>query len=254
MGPDSAVEPAHPRRGPFAFRLFVTVGWLTVIGAAFAAGYLLADYDADRAMARIQALQTERDSLSEALVGARDAHIRLERSHLIDREAKRAAQAQLADLQAERLRLAKQVTYLRGLVREGSAGVVEVKEFMLTQSGDDGVFDYQFIVTQLVPEFGRSEGTAVVKLSVRRGEEVEILSLSELPGSSSGRHDIGFEHFQSLSGKIRVPSGLEPLQVIVDIQPGSDNLISSSDSFAWRAGGGNDLVLSPPGESFPRRQ
>jgi hypothetical protein len=41
--------------------------------------------------------------------------------------------------------------------------------------------------------------------------------------------------------------------VIVDIQPGSDNLISSSDSFAWRAGGGNDLMLSPPDETLPRR-
>jgi len=253
MRPDAAVGPAHTRGGPFAFRLFVTIGWLVVIGAAFAAGYLLADYDADHAMARIQILQNERDGLSEALAGERDAHIRLERSHLIDREAKRAAQAQLADLQAERLRLAKQVTYLRGLMREGAAGVVEVKEFMLTQSGDDGVFDYQFIVTQLIPEFGRSEGTAVVKLSVRRGEEVETLPLSALPGSSSGRHDIDFDHFQSLSGTIRVPSGLEPLQVIVDIQPGNDNLINSSDSFAWRAGGGNDLMLSPPDETLPRR-
>jgi len=252
MRPDAAVELSHPRGGPFAFRLFVTIGWLAVVGAAFAAGYLLADYDANRAMARIQMLQTERDGLSEALAEERDAHVRLERSHLIDREAKRAAQARLVDLQAERLRLAKQVTYLRGLMREGSAGVVEVKEFTLTQSGDDGTFDYQFIVSQLVPEFGRSEGVAIVKLSVRRGDEVEILPLSAFPGSSPGRHHIGFDHFQSLRGKIRVPSGLEPLQVIVDIQPGSDNLIESSESFVWRAGGAKKLMLSPPNETLPQ--
>jgi hypothetical protein len=253
MRPDAAVGPGHPRGGPFAFRPFVTIGWLAVVSAAFVAGYLLADYDADRAMARIQLLQTERDTLNEALARERTAHIRLERLHLIDREAKRAAQGQLADLQAQRLRLAKQVTYLRGLMREGAAGVVEVKEFMLTQSADDEVFDYQIIATQLVPEFGRSEGTAVVKLSVRRGDKTEILPLSALAGSSSGRHDIAFDHFQSLVGKIRVPPGLEPLQVIVDIQPKSDNFISSSESFAWRAGGGKDFMLRSPDGALSQR-
>jgi hypothetical protein len=68
-------------------------------------------------------------------------------------------------------------------MREGAAGVVEVKEFMLTQSADDEVFDYQISVTQLVPEFGRSEGTTVVKVSVRRGDKTEILPLSALAGS-----------------------------------------------------------------------
>ena len=247
MRPDAAFGSARKRSGHLRFRLFVTIGWLAVIAATFAAGYLLAGYDADHAMVRIQALQIERDGLSEALAAERAAKVRMERSHLIDREAKRAAQAQLAELQAERLRFAKQVAYLRGLMRDGAAGVVEVKEFILTQDDDAGVFDYQFIVTQLVPEFGRSEGTATVTLSVLRGGKTEVLALSDLPGSTSGRHDIGFDHFQSLNGKIRVPPDVEPLQVTVDIQPDSDNLVRSSDTFAWQAEGKHDLTLSAPG-------
>ncbi|MGB5833754.1 MAG: hypothetical protein WBG92_17415, partial [Thiohalocapsa sp.] len=90
-----------------------------MIGAAFAFGYLLASYDAERALMRIQSLQTERDILSESLAAARDEHVRLERSHLVDREAKRAAQEQLAEVPAERLQLAKQVASLRGLMRAG---------------------------------------------------------------------------------------------------------------------------------------
>ncbi|QQO56933.1 MAG: hypothetical protein N838_29825 [Thiohalocapsa sp. PB-PSB1] len=225
--------PAQACRGPLAFRLFITIGWLAVIGTAFAGGYFLAGYDSERAMVRIQALQAERDSLKKALIAEREARHYAERSGLIDHEVKRAAQMQLVGLQTERLRLAKQVSYLKGLVRNGGAGVVEVKEFVLAQGDNSDVFDYQIFIGQLIPDFGLSKGIVVVKLAVRRGDSSEILELSELPGSSSGRHIISFHHFQSLSGTIRVPQNIEPLYVIVDIEPDSDNLIRSSESFAW---------------------
>jgi hypothetical protein len=43
-------------------------------------------------MTRIQALQNEAGMLSEQLAETKEAHVRLERAHLIDREAKRVAQ------------------------------------------------------------------------------------------------------------------------------------------------------------------
>ncbi|MGB5834121.1 MAG: DUF6776 family protein, partial [Thiohalocapsa sp.] len=133
-------------------------------------------------------------------------------------------------------------------------GAVEVKEFVLTHGAEEGEFDYQFIASQLVPDFGRSKGTAIVSVVVRRGEESETISLTDLPGSTSGYHDIDFGHFQSLNGRIRVPPGLEVQQVIVDIQPGSDNLLGTSDSFAWLARGDDDIALkpAPPDETESR--
>lgn len=223
------------RKGPFAFRLLVTVGWLIVIGSAFVLGYLLAEHDAKEAAVRIQALQTERDALSEELAAERDAHVRLERTHLIDREAKRAAQSKLAELQRERLYLAKQVAYLQGLIREGEVGAVEIREFTLSEGSDATEYRYNFTVNQLVPEFGRSEGEAVVKVVLERAGERVTVPLTELPGSSSGRHPMSFDHFQTFEGTIRLPSEASPREIIVDIEPGNNNLMQSSEAFAWRA-------------------
>jgi hypothetical protein len=236
---------ARGRKGPFAFRLLVTVGWLIVIGSAFVLGYLLAGHDAKEAAVRIQTLQTERDALSEALAAERDAHVRLERTHLIDREAKRAAQSKLAELQRERLYLAKQVAYLQGLIRDGEVGAVEVREFTLTEGEGAGEYRYNFTVDQLVPEFGRSEGSAIVKVVLQRNGERETVPLADLPGSSSGQHNVSFDHFQTFDGTIRLPAEANPREIIVDIEPGNNNLMRSSEAFAWRAHEGDGISLAP---------
>jgi len=245
MRPKASVRSARRRRGRFAFRPFVTIGWLVVVGTAFALGYFLAGYDVERTLARIQVLQTERDTFSEALAAERDTRVRLERSHLIDREARRAVQSQLAELQGERLRLAKQVAYLRGLLHVDGKGIVEVKEFVLTKRDEDREFDYQFTVNQLIPDFERSEGTAEVKLVVSDGDDTRTLALADLPGSTDGRHNMAFDHFQSFSGTIRLPKDVEVQRVIVDIRPANDNLLPSSEAFAWRLGEGIGTTLTP---------
>jgi hypothetical protein len=242
---DGSLDSARDRRRRFAFRPFVTIGWLLVVATAFALGYLLAGYDVERTLARIQALQTERDTFSEALAAERDMRVRMERSHLIDREAQRAVQSQLADLQGERLRLAKQVAYLRGLLHVDGKGIVEVKEFVLTKRGEEGDFEYQFTVNQLIPDFEPSSGTAEVKLVVRDGEDDKILALTDLPGSTDGRHKMAFDHFQSFSGTIRLPADVEARQVIVDIRPANDNLLPSSEAFVWHASDVSGAALTP---------
>ena len=239
------MDAGQGRRSPFAFRLFVTLGWLVVIGAAFTLGYLLSGHDANEAAIRIQALQTERDRLSESLAEERDAHVRLERSHMIDREAKRAAQEQLAELQGERLRLAKQVAYLQGLIREGETGVVEVREFLVTEADEPHTFRYRFTMNQLIPNFGHSEGVARIKVALMRDGERSVEPVSALQGSSAGKHDFAFDHFQSFEGTIVLPPGAEPREVIVDIEPENNNLMQSSESFAWQAQGGDATSLLP---------
>jgi hypothetical protein len=239
------VDSTPARRHPFAFRLSVSIGWLVVVGTFFALGYLLAGHDTEQAAARIQSLQMERDRLTEALAAEREAQVRLQRSHLIDREANRAAQHQLASLQQERLRLAKQVTYLQGLLREGGKGVIEVGDFVLGAGTGDGRYDYQFIAHQLVPEFGKSTGTAVVKLKLEEGDAARVVPVEELPESGPGRHPMSFEHFQSFSGTIRLPTDAEPREIVIDILPADDNLLGSSYAFSWRPGGDTAQLPDP---------
>jgi hypothetical protein len=219
--------------GRFGFRLLVTVGWLLVIATAFAVGYVLARHDAGVAMTRIQALQNEAGMLSEQLAETKEAHVRLERAHLIDREAKRMAQQELAELQRERLELAKEVAYLQRLISADDAGVVKVKELALSAGDQPGAYHYRLILSQLVPELGRSTGTVTLKVVMQLDGEEVTRGLDELPGSSPTRHRMGFDYFQSLSGEIVLPENAEPLRLVVDIEPSSERLLRSSDAYLW---------------------
>jgi hypothetical protein len=69
--------------------------------------------------------------------------------------------------------------------------------------------------------------------------------LADLPGSTDGVHEMAFDHFQSFSGTIRLPAGTEPRQVVVDIQPTNDNLLSSSEAFVWHVAQQGDGALEP---------
>lgn len=246
MPPDARLDlSGASARRPRPFRLWVTIGWLVVIASAFGVGYALARYDAGVALSRIQALQSEVASVSQDLAATREAHVRLERAHLIDREAKRAAQEQLAELQRDRLQLAKRVAYFQRLLSADGAGVVEVKEVAMTPGGEPGHYHYRLTLSQLLPEIGRSVGTVTLKVAMIEGDERTLRSLDDLPGSSPGRQPMDFEYFQMLDGDIVLPDNAEPEQLIVEIDPSTDRLVGSRASFLWPRPQGVDLLLVP---------
>jgi hypothetical protein len=183
--------------------------------------------------------------LSQELAAAKEGHIRLERAHLIDREAKRVAQEQLADLQRERLQLAKRLAYFQRLISAEGAGVVEVKDVALVPGEQAHHYHYRLTLSQLVPQFGRSVGTVTLKVGMRVGGEDVVRTLDDMPGSSPAKHAMGFEHFQTLDGRIVLPAGVEPEHLIVDITPSTPGLLRSSDVFLWPGADGQDGRLTP---------
>lgn len=221
-----------------AFRLFVTLGWLAVIGTAFVFGYQLAYYDADNALIEVQQLKADRRDLREALMTAEERIAGLERAQSIDREAKRLAQAQLEELQHERHEYAKQVSALERLIREGGGGVVQVQDFALWETDQPREFGYRFTVAQLIPEFGQTSGRVKLRVEgkTREGDSM-TLSAAELDGSEPAVHPMEFEFFQNFTGLIRLPEGLTPLTLTVEIEPRVKNLISSARTYAWEPEG-----------------
>lgn len=223
----------RPRRGVLGSRLVLVAGWLVVIGVAFGLGYALAQHDATVAAARIQALQDESARLSEDLAATKEAHIRLERAHLMDREARRVAQGQLADLQQERLQLAKRVAYLGRLIGDGGRGAVDIKTVELTAGETPRTYRYRLTLSQLAPDVGRSTGRVILSVVLRRDGQDVVEPVSALPGSSGGAQDMDFEHFQVLEGVIQIPEGAVPRRLMVKVEPQGDRLVETSDAFDW---------------------
>jgi hypothetical protein len=221
----------------------VIVGWLVVIAMTFLLGYLLAGHDTEQSLARIQALQTERDLLSERLAAQRDAQMKLERSHRIDVETRRAAQVQIMKLENDRMRLEQQVAHLRALQGAGGRGVVEVDSFVLTQLEGDQ-YRYRLTLSQLVPDIERTEGEVVLAIVTEADGHRATTPLAALGVGAAGRHEISFEHFQVFEGRFRLGDNGRPLDLVVEILPKDDNLLATKEVVPWRAAL-SDQALAP---------
>jgi hypothetical protein len=127
---------------------------LCTAALAFWGGYRLAggrpSPEAPQALQTLQMLREERDGLAEALAEANKQGILCERTREIDRERDLVAQAELKAAQDERLALAREVSSLKRMIREGGKGVVAVQDLRLAPTESQREFSYSFTLTQLV--------------------------------------------------------------------------------------------------------
>jgi len=230
----------RPRGRTLAIGLMFGAIVLCTAALAFWGGYRLAggrpSPEALQAIQALQTLQGERDGLAEALAEANKQGILCERTREIDRERDLVAQAELKAAQDERLALAREVSSLKRVIREGGKGVVAVQDLRLASTEAKREFSYSFTLTQLVEEFGPSKGGIEIKLTGKQGSKDETLALKQLKGSKPSKLTMDFEHFQNLEGRLVLPQGFEPHTLVVEVNPKGEKLVGSVETFPWRPG------------------
>lgn len=205
---------------------------LGALAGAFLSGLLLGREGFDFVSGRAHPLEQERELLSQQLSELRQHAIALERAQQVDEETARALRDQLKDAQDQRLALEKEVALLRRLIQEGAKGILQVKDLSLESLGPQEI-SYRFTVSQLLPDFGRSEGTVELRVRGQLAGEERTLALTELEGSEPSSHRMGFEHFQGFEGRIRLPIGLEAERLMIDVKPKTKGLFPVTETFAW---------------------
>jgi hypothetical protein len=217
--------------------ILLTVLLLVAIAGAFNAGLFLAREDEGAAAVRLEALEIDRDGLAERLAALTQEKIVLERTMEIDREANRTTREDLKQAQDERLALEKEVSFFKQLIKQGGGGILKVQDFRLVAGEAPGELGYSFTVSQLIQDFGESAGDVLIRVVGKRGGKEVTLPLDKLPGSEPTAHTMRFQHFQNFEGRIRLPEGLEPENLVVEIKPSTKNLIPVTETFAWSVGG-----------------
>lgn len=226
------VEPHGPGLG-----ILLGVLLLGTLTGAFFAGHFLGTEETAGLAAQLAALQGEREKLGEQMAALHQEKIVLERTIEIDREASRTAQEGLKQAQDERLALEKEVSFLRKLIQQGGGGILKVKDFKLKATEEPQELSYSFTVSQVIQDFGESAGEVEIQVVGKRNGEEVTLQLNELPGSEPTSHKMRFKHFQNFEGRIRVPAGLEPENLVVEIKPSTKNLIPITETFSMSTGG-----------------
>jgi len=217
--------------------------WLLAVGLlglvlwtwqVFEAGRGWAGYDFERSRAREAALAARIEEL-EASAG----QLRLEatsnaRASQIDRDAVRQAQDSLAELQAERASLSREVTLLRGLLSSGQ-GPLHVRNFSL-EAAPDGQVRYRFTVAQALRNIGTTEGEVRVKVSGRSDGHNRTLALAELGTDDQATIPVRFMHYQDIEGLLRLPQNFRPESVTIEIRPKTKGLKRVTRVFPWQLG------------------
>jgi hypothetical protein len=230
------VSPRIVRPRP-ALRVLLILLVLAAIAAAFAGGVLFDREQTRSVYARIEALTKERDTLSEKVTDLTQRSILLQRTQQVDREANRGAQEELKHAQDKQLALEKEISLLRRLIREGGGGIVQIQDFTLTSGDDPRTYKYSFTVSQLVQDFGESEGTVEIEVAgEEKGKEV-TLPLEKLNGSKPGSQKMKFRHFQNFDGEIKLPKGFTPENLVVEVKPTTSKLIPAAQTFPWKTTG-----------------
>lgn len=187
------------------------------------------------------ALTEERDRLREALTAAQREQVIQERSHQIDREAARALTDRLKQAQDDRLALNRELSYLKRLVQEGGGGAMRIQDLRLATTDDPLAYAYHFTVTQIIPGFGESEGKVRVEIQGRDAEGTSTYDLSKLPSAEPRQLEFKFEHFQTLSGTFELPSDFDPETISIAVDPVSDRLMPTVQSFPWEPIGTDEI-------------
>ncbi|WP_029889439.1 DUF6776 family protein [Polycyclovorans algicola] len=216
------------RRGP---RLLWIAG-LTALGVIALWGlFILARHafedDAAKYRRELDELLAVRKTLTQSLREKRDENevLRdelafLRQSQQVESEATQLLRTELGDLQGELLELREQLAFYRGIVSPDviKAGV-RVHGLKLSPVGGTPRYRYELVLVQAVRRQGSAEGQfKLVVEGVRDGRPVTV-AWHELREESDEMQRYDFQYFQEFDGMIKLPAGLKPQRIRVQLIP-----------------------------------
>jgi len=227
-------EEGFGRRISFSTVIFV------VLIVLFIAGYFSGRHELVPLRHANLDLRQEVLTLTEEVRGLVDRNASLEQeiadlkvTQQIDQNALRVAQADHKQLQAASLELEKDFTALKRFVRAGRGGSLKIKNLSLTHGQAPEIVNYTFTVMQLIEDFSDSAGEIVIRVSgVMHGKHI-TLRLEELSGSEPLNHSMRFKHFQNIRGSLRIPEGMVPEAMEIEIIPSTKKLMPLKEKFNW---------------------
>ncbi len=223
--------------GEVVLRALIVLASLALAAGAIAGAFFVGarfERDASKPLTdRVQAIEKERDALMARVAELEQQNIVLDRSHQIDHEACRSLSEELKTAQDKRLGAEKEASLLRRLMQEKGGGILEVKDLTLKEAPEPREFAYSFTVSQLVQDFGESDGNIRMEIIGKQNGKKTVLALSKLKGSKPPKHEMKLKHFQNFEGEFCLPEGFEPDTLVVAIKPRTDGLVPVSETFPW---------------------
>ena len=221
--------------------LLVAVSALAVCAVVAGSVWWLLERERARVGAELTSLRAERDRLRASRTGlleekrelARRVAV-LERTRQVESEAYVRVDRELESLQKQILALEEEVTFYRGIVSDGSrSGSVRIQRFVLEPDGTPRDFRFRLVLTRGIRNDKVASGAVTLAVDGDRGGERLRLDLGELTPFPAGPLEFNFKHFQRIEGRLTLPEGFVPRQVIVSIDAAQGGARPLRETFQW---------------------
>ncbi|OGT92442.1 MAG: hypothetical protein A2286_14595 [Gammaproteobacteria bacterium RIFOXYA12_FULL_61_12] len=213
----------------------VVIIWLITTWLAFDYGRGRAGYDSGEAAVRLGELRDEIKVLDKEREQLKRRIAALERQDQVYKESELQMKNSMIGYQDEKLKLEKEVLFLRGVI-SGRPGRAQLRVHNLKTVADKTTGEYrlQFTIDQSMAGKRRVEGDAKISLTgVGADGKETTLTMKEIAKGET-LTKVGFLHFQKLDEIFKLPDGFKPAHWRVELNPGGDDVEGVNERFDWR--------------------
>lgn len=183
---------------------------------------------------QVKELQRQVEELGAERVKLYEERAVLERTSQIDREAARAVGEEMKGIQESRLKMEEELVFLRGIIsNKVDKNSLRIRDFRLQSSEIMHVFQYNFIVSQVLNDKGGVKGDLFISVTGEQKGKNVSLELAALTEEKSESLKVDFKHFQKFEGLLQLPEDFAVVNMTIKIKPSQKKMPSFSESFKW---------------------
>lgn len=238
------VQPVDMRRQR-RIRFYTVLALVLLPALAFLAGGWASQGVQRHVWDRNARLQGEVERLDAALRAAREELVLHRTDSQVAVQAQERVRAEIKDLRDQIAELEEAVAFYKGIMAPGSGQAgLRVERLDLSATSEPGVYGYRVVLTQVGDNRHYQSGSMTMSLSGRRDGEPVSLNGSEVLADGAETR-FRFRYFQELTGRLALPEGVEPDQIVIEAVPTGRNAGKVERNFIWQVQEKNNAWAGP---------
>lgn len=141
---------------------------------------------------------------------------------------------EMGELQAQVARESQELAFYRGVVQQGAASIgVKIEQLRISATAQPNIFQVHVALLRTGRPDGDAAGTLLLTLSGTLNGAPKTLEMAELTSARQRELRYSFRYYQNLDEELRVPAGLKPEQLVVEVHSSHQDIAPLSQTFLW---------------------
>jgi len=222
------------RRARRRARVYTALLMVLLPVLAFFGGEIFAHYSRQAEQNRSAALQQQVKTLQGDLQAARDELAMQRADTQVTSQAQEQVRVEIKDLRDQIAELEEAVAFYKSVMAPGSGeNGLKIEKLDVATTTTPNVYSFRLVLTQVGDNRGYLSGNVSLNVSGRRGEEAVRLNGSEVLADGAETR-FKFRYFQELSGRLTLPDGFEPDQLLIEAVSTGRRQEKVERSFIWQ--------------------